>query len=75
MVLVRYEEVERREAGLNGQDIGRGARETVGGPPLDLMLVGSELPHHVSSGLESIRTVAEDGEQEEEGQMVAEERR
>jgi len=70
-VLVRKEEIERGEAGLNGQDIGRGAREAIRGPPLDLVSEGREPSRHVNSGLERIRPVAEDGEEERGGQPVA----
>jgi len=73
-VLLCKEEIERGEAGLNGQDVGRGAGEAVRGPPLDLVPEGRELSRHVNSGLESIRAVAKDGEEERGGQPVVQER-
>jgi len=54
------EEIEWGKAGLNSQDVSRGAREAVGGPSLDLVLKGGELSRHVYSGLESVCAVAED---------------
>jgi len=74
-VFVCEEEVERRQAGFNGQDVGGGTREEVCGPLLDLVPEGRKLCYHVSSGFEGIRTVAEDGEKEQGGQLVAQERR
>jgi len=75
MILIFQEEVARGETGFNSQNIGRGASETVGGPPLDFVPEGKELSCHVGSLFESIRAVTEDGKQKRGGQMVAQEGR
>ena len=64
---VPQEEVKRGEAGLDGQNIGGGAEETIGGPPLDLMPEDGELSYHVGSGGEDVRAIAEDREEERGG--------
>jgi len=63
-VLVHKEEVKWGEAGCNGQDVSRGAGEAIRGSHLDLVPEGRELSRHVNGGFESIRAVAEDGEEE-----------
>jgi len=69
---VRKEKFERREAGLNGQDVGGGAHEAVGHPSLDLVPKRGELPGHVDCGREGVRTIAEDGKEERRGKPMAE---
>jgi len=74
VVLVGEEEVNGGEAGLNGQDVRGGAREAIGGPPLDLVPEGRELSRHVYRGLKCIRAVAEDGKEKRGGQTMAQKR-
>ena len=69
------EEPEGREAGLDGQDVDGGTHEAVGGPPLNLVPKGGELPSHMDGGREGVRAIAQDGEEEGGGQSMAEERR
>jgi len=71
---VREEEFQRRETGLNGQDIRGSTRETVSGPSLDIVPEGGELPYYVHRGFEGMRAIAEDGEKEGGSQAVAQER-
>ena len=71
---IREEEIQRREAGLNGQDVSRGAHEAVGRPSLDLVPERGKLPDHVDCGNKGVRAIAEDGEEEGGGKSVAEER-
>jgi len=63
-VFVCEKEVDWRQAGLHGKDVDRGAGKAVGGPPLDLVPEGCELPCHVNSGLKCVRAIAEDREKE-----------
>jgi len=70
--LVCKEKLERWEAGLDGQDIGRGRYEAVSCPPLDLVPEHGELPNHVDGGHEDVRAIAEDGDEEGGGQSMAE---
>jgi len=48
--LVRKENREWGEAGLDGQDVGGGTREAIGCPSLDLVPECGELPIHVDGG-------------------------
>jgi len=73
--LVGKEKANWREAGSNGQDVCRGARESIGWPPLDLGREIGELSRHVDCGFEGIHAKAEDGKRERGGQTVAKERR
>jgi len=73
-VLVRAEEVESGEAGFHSQDVGWGARETAGGPPLDLVAEGREFSRPVNIGLESVRAVAEDWKEKRRCHPMAKER-
>jgi len=70
---IRKEKFKWREAGLNGQDVGRGAHEAVGHPSLDLVPKCGELSGHVDCGREGVRTIAEDRKEERRGTPVAEE--
>ena len=72
---VLNEKLERCEAGFDSQDVGGGVHEAIGRPSLDLVPERAELPSHVNGGQEGVRPVAEDGEEEGEGQSVAEEGR
>ena len=69
---VREEEVERREAGLDGQDVRRGGYEAVGDPSLDLVPEHCQFPKRVYCGHKDVRAVAENGEEEGGGQSMAE---
>jgi len=69
---IREEEIERREAGLNGQDVGRGAHEAVGCQSLDLVPERGKLPDDVDRRNKGIRAIANDGEEEGGGKSVAE---
>jgi len=60
---VREEEIEWREAGLNGQDVGWGAHEAVGRPSLDLVPERGKFPGHVDRGNKGVRAIAEDGKE------------
>ena len=60
VALVCEEEVKWGEAGLHSEDVNGSARKAVGGPPLDLMPEGHQLPCHMGSGLENVSTVAQD---------------
>jgi len=71
--LVREEELERREAGLDGQDVCGGRHETISWPSLDLVPEYGELSNHVDGGNEDVRAIAKDGEREGGGQSMAEE--
>jgi len=73
--LVFLEEPGGREAGLDGQDVGGGADETVGGPSLNLVPKDRELPSHMNGGCQGVCAIAQDGEEEGGGQSVAEEGR
>ena len=61
---VLNEKLQRCEAGLDSQDVGRGAPEAIGCPSLDLVPECGELPSHVDGGQEGVRPVAEDREEE-----------
>jgi len=50
VALIRKEKLERRQAGLDGQDVGGGTHEAVGHPSLDLVPECGELPSHVDGG-------------------------
>jgi len=63
-VFVCEAEVDRRQAGLHGKDVDRGAAKAVSGTPLDLVPKGCELSCHMNSGLKCVRAVAEDREKE-----------
>ena len=69
---IREEEIEWREARLNGHDVGGGAHEAVGRPFLDLMPERGKLPDHVDRGNKGVRAIAEDGKEEGGGKSVAE---
>ena len=73
-IFVHKEMLERGEARLDGQDVRGGAGETILGPPLDLVPEGRELPRHMNRGLEGVRPIAEDGEEEGGGQSMTQER-
>jgi len=73
--LVRKEKPERRETGLDGQNVCGGTREAIGSPSLDLVPEGGELPNHVDGGQKRVRAAAEDREEERGGQLVAKEGR
>jgi len=75
VALVFQEELARWEAGLDGQHVGGGTHETVGGPPLNLVPKGGELPSHMDGGCEGFCAIAQDGKEEGGGQSVAQERR
>jgi len=68
------EEVKRGKAGLDGQDVDRGARETVRRPPLDLMPEGRQLSRHMDSRFAHVHAIAEDREKERGCQPMAQER-
>ena len=70
---VRAEEIELREAGLNGQDVSGGAHEAIGRPSQDFVPECGELPGHVDRGNKDVRAIAEDGKDQVGGQPVAEE--
>jgi len=70
-MFVREEEVQRWEAGFNGQDVGRSAREAIGCPPLGLVPEGGQFPRHVDGRFEGVGAVAEDWKKEQGGQSVA----
>jgi len=69
---VRAEEIELREAGLNGQDVSGGAHEAVGRPSLDLVPECGKFPGHVDRGNKGVRAIAEDGKEEGGAKSVAE---
>jgi len=69
---IREEEIEWREAGLNGQDVRGGAHEAVGRPSLDLVQERGELPGHVDRWNKGVRAIAEDGKEEGGGKSVTE---
>ena len=73
MVFVREEESERREAGLDSQDVRGGRHEAVGRPPLDLVPEHRKLPRHVDGGQEGVGAVAENGEEEGGGYLMTKE--
>jgi len=75
VVFVHKEKLERREAGLDGQDVGGGTHEAIGRPSLDLGPECGELPRYVDGGQEGVGTVTEDWEEEGGGQSMAEEGR
>jgi len=66
------EEIEWREASLNGQDVSGGVHEAVGRPSLDLVPEGGEFPDHMDRGNKGVRDMAEDGKEEGGGESVAE---
>jgi len=72
--LVPEEKLERWEASLYGQDVGRGAYEAVGRRPLDLVPEHGKLPGHEGRGHEGVSPIANDGEEKGGGQSMAEER-
>ena len=57
----REEELERWEAGLDGQDIRGGRHEAISCPPLDLVPEHGELPNHVDGGHEDVRAIIRSG--------------
>jgi len=61
------------QAGLDSQDVSRGAHEAIGRPSLDLVPERRELPVHGDCGNKGVRAIAEDGKQEGGGKPVAEE--
>ena len=71
--LILEEKFERREAGLDGQDVGGGAHEAIGRPSLDLVPERGEFPGHVDRGQKGVRAIAENGKEEAGGKPVAEE--
>ena len=52
------------EAGLDSQDVRGGAGQAVRGPPLNLVPEDRKFSCHVSGGLECVRAVAKDREEE-----------
>jgi len=72
VAFVHEEKLEWWETGLDGQDVGGGTHEAVGGPPVDFVPEGGELPSHVDGGYEGVCAIAEDGEEDRGGQSVAE---
>jgi len=58
------EEVKMGKAGLDGQDVGRSARETVRRPLLDCMPEGQHFSCHMNSRSEHVRAITEDREKE-----------
>jgi len=69
---IREEEIERREAGLNGQDVSGGAHEAVGRPSRDLVPERGKLPDHVDRWNKGVCAIPEDGKEEGGGKSVAE---
>jgi len=75
LAFVPEEEIEWREAGLNGQDVRGGAHKAVGRPSLDLVPERGKFPGHVDCGNKGVRAIAENGQEEGGSKFVAEVRR
>jgi len=71
--LVREEPVKRWEAGLNSQNVGRGAGKAVRAPPLGLVPKGGEFSHHMDSRGEHVPTVPKNSKEQRGRQTVAQE--
>jgi len=62
--LVRKEQVKRREARLNGQNVGRGAGKAVCVPSLGLVPKGREFSHHMDSRGEHVPAIPKNAKEQ-----------
>jgi len=74
LAFICKEKFERWEVGLDGQDVGGGAHEAIGGPSLDLVPECGQLPGYVDCGEKGVGAIAEEGKEEGGGEPVTEER-